>query len=252
MKKLLFFASLLALVLGACSEKKAPQPVVDTAQTDSLSKIIEQKDNELNDMMGTLNEIQEGFREINEAENRVTIAKDGERADKKQQIREDIQFISKQMARNRELIAKLREQLRAELDAKDIHISALDETINNLNSDVSNLKTESAQKSQTISTQDHLLNTAWYVFGTKRELRNQHILEGSKVMNGNFNKNYFTKIDIRDTREIKLYSKSAQIRTVHPSGSYTLERDANKQYVLRITNPQNFWSTSKYLVIVVK
>ena len=161
MKKLLFFASLLALVLGACSEKKAPQPVVDTAQTDSLSKIIEQKDNELNDMMGTLNEIQEGFREINEAENRVTIAKDGERADKKQQIREDIQFISKQMARNRELIAKLREQLRqstikgdqfketidnltkqlqekdqqlqqlrAELDAKDIHISALDETIN--------------------------------------------------------------------------------------------------------------------------
>ena len=111
---------------------------------------------------------------------------------------------------------------------------------------------KSAQKSQTISTQDHLLNTAWYVFGTKRELRNQHILEGSKVMNGNFNKNYFTKIDIRDTREIKLYSKSAQIRTVHPSGSYTLERDANKQYVLRITNPQNFWSTSKYLVIVVK
>ena len=137
--------------------------------------------------MGTLNEIQEGFREINEAENRVTIAKDGERADKKQQIREDIQFISKQMARNRELIAKLREQLRqstikgdqfketidnltkqlqekdqqlqqlrAELDAKDIHISALDETINNLNSDVSNLKTESAQKSQTISTQDQL------------------------------------------------------------------------------------------------
>ena len=142
--------------------------------------------------------------------------------------------------------------MRAELDAKDIHISALDETINNLNSDVSNLKTESAQKSQTISTQDHLLNTAWYVFGTKRELRNQHILEGSKVMNGNFNKNYFTKIDIRDTREIKLYSKSVQIRTVHPSGSYTLERDANKQYVLRITNPQNFWSTSKYLVIVVK
>ena len=112
MKKLIFFACLLALILGSCSEKKAPQPVVDTAQTDSLSKIIEQKDNELNDMMGTLNEIQEGFREINEAENRVTIAKDGERADKRQQIREDIQFISKQMARNRELISKLREQLR--------------------------------------------------------------------------------------------------------------------------------------------
>ena len=187
------------------------------------------------------------------------------------------------MARNRELIKKLQEQLRtssikgdqfkttidnltkqlqekdqqlqqlrAELDAKDIHISELDETINNLNTDVSNLKTESEDKSKTISSQDRQLNTAWYVFGTKKELREQRILDGSKVMRGNFNKNYFTKIDIRDTREIKLYSKSAEIKTAHPSGSYTLERDANKQYVLRITNPQNFWSTSKYLVIVVK
>ena len=40
--------------------------------------------------------------------------------------------------------------------------------------------------------------------------------------------------------------------TPHPSSSYTLDRDANKQYVLRITNPELFWSTSKYLVVVVK
>jgi hypothetical protein len=39
--------------------------------------------------------------------------------------------------------------------------------------------------------------------------------------------------------------------TNHPASSYVLERDANKQYVLRITNPQLFWSTSKYLVIQV-
>jgi hypothetical protein len=31
-----------------------------------------------------------------------------------------------------------------------------------------------------------------------------------------------------------------------------LQRDANKQYVLRITNPEAFWATSKYLVILVK
>lgn len=53
-------------------------------------------------------------------------------------------------------------------------------------------------------------------------------------------------------KEIKLYSKSAKILTMHPSSSYTLQRDANKQYVLRISNPQIFWSTSKYLVIQVK
>ena len=61
-----------------------------------------------------------------------------------------------------------------------------------------------------------------------------------------------TKIDIRVEKEIKFYSKSAKILTMHPSGSYTLQRNAQKQYVLRITNPQIFWSTSKYLVVVVK
>ena len=67
-----------------------------------------------------------------------------------------------------------------------------------------------------------------------------------------FNKEYFTKIDIRIDKEIKFYSKSAEMLTAHPSSSYTLQRDANKQYVLRITDPQLFWSTSKYLVILVK
>ena len=47
-------------------------------------------------------------------------------------------------------------------------------------------------------------------------------------------------------------SKSAKLLTTHPSSSYALVRDANKQYTLRITNPQIFWSTSKYLVVLVK
>ena len=75
---------------------------------------------------------------------------------------------------------------------------------------------------------------------------------GDKVLQQNFNKNYFTKIDIRVTREIKLYSKSARLLTSHPMGSYELTRDNNKMYTLVITNPQLFWSTSKYLVAVVK
>ena len=73
-----------------------------------------------------------------------------------------------------------------------------------------------------------------------------------KVLQSNFNKEYFTKIDIRVDKEVKLYSRSAKILTAHPASSYTLQRDINKQYVLRITNPQAFWSTSKYLVVLVK
>ncbi len=272
------------LVVTGCQEKKnTPVDLAGIEQNDSLQKIIAQRDNEINDMMATMNEIQEGFREISAAENRVSIAKDGEGANKAQQIRENIKFISGRMKENRALIQKLQKQLkesnfngdqlkktiegmlkqldekdqqlqelRAELDAKDIHITELDETINNLNTNISDLKTESAQKSQTISNQDMQLNTAWYVFGTKKELKEQRIMVDGKVLQSSFNKNYFTKIDIRVDKEIKLYSKSAKLLTPHPSSSYTLTPDANKQYVLRITNPQIFWSTSKYLVVLVK
>ena len=284
MKKIMLTALTLAMLLvTSCQEERKASVAVENSVADSLQKVIVQKDNEINDMMSTLSQIQEGFREIAEAENRVNIVKDGERTNKAQQIRENIAFISNTMKHNRELIEKLRQQvresslksdqlkttienmvkqleekdqqlilLRNELEAKNIHITELDQTITNLNKDVSNLTTESEKKSQTISNQDMQLNTSWFVFGTKKELKEQHIIEDGKVLRANFNKSYFTKIDIRVDKEIKLYSKSANVMTPHPSSSYTLDRDANKQYVLRITNPELFWSTSKYLVVVVK
>lgn len=274
----------LALLLYGCKEYKAPvanRPTV--AKDDSLQQIISQRDTQINNMMATMNEIQEGFNEISEAENRVNLIQDDERADKASQIKEDIKFIADRMQQNRELIKKLQgqlrdsdfksqelkkvianmlrqldekdqqlQQLRAELDAKNIHIAELDETISNLNNNVTELKSESDVKSQIINNQETQLNTAWYVFGTRPELKDQRILMGDKVLQQNFNKNYFTKIDIRVTREIKLYSKSARLLTSHPAGSYELTRDNNKMYTLAITNPQLFWSTSKYLVVVVK
>ena len=284
MKKLLFVtAGVVLLALTSCNQDKAKNHLASVEQSDSLKQILAQKDTEINDMVGLMNEVQEGFRQINEAENRVTIAKDGEGNNSKQVLRENIKFITERMKKNRELITKLRQQLstsslkgtqlkstidnlvkqldekdqqmqqlRAELDAKDIHIGELDETINNLNSNVSHLTTESAQKTATINAQDKQLNTAWYVFGTKAELKEQRIIADGKVLQGNFNKNYFTKIDIRVDKTVKLYSKSVKILTLHPSSSYTLTRDVNKQYTLNIINPQLFWSTSKFLVIQVR
>lgn len=283
MKKLFFMVCCAALLMTGCKDGKNAPGLASVQQTDSLNDVIAQKDSEINEMMGTLNDIEEGFRLINEAENRVTLLKNGEGTSKKQNLKENIQFIAERMKQNRELIAKLQKQLesstlkggqlkktidnltaqleakdkqllalREELDKKDIHISELDETIGNLNTNVSNLSADNQQKAETINAQDKQLNTAWYVFGTKKELKGQHILEGGKVMNGNFNKNYFTKVDIRNTTEIKLYSKSAKLLTAHPASSYSLTHDASKQYVLRITNPQIFWSTSKYLVVLVK
>ena len=260
MKKILFIVFCLATIV-ACKNEKATGDLSNIVQNDSLQKIIAQRDQEINDMVGMLNDVEEGFRAINKAEERVTIAKEGEGQNKQEQIKENIQFIQQRMQQNRtvdNLIMQMEEkdeqlkQLRAELAAKDIHIAELDQTISDLNTNMSDLKTESEQKTQTINSQDKQLNTAWFAFGTKKELKAQNILVKGKVLQGNFNKSYFTKIDIRVEKEIKLYSKSAKILTMHPSSSYSLTTDAKDQYVLRITNPDIFWSTSKYLVIQVK
>lgn len=282
MKKLLFFALALMAMTGCKQNNKAAEEAM-AQQRDSLNQIIAQKDNEINDMVGTLVDIEEGFREITEAQGRVAVAQRGEGASSAARIKENMQFIQSTMQQNRELINKLRKQLResslngeqlkrtiesltaqlqekdeqlralrTELEAKEIHIAELDETIAGLNEDVNALKEENTSKAETISTQDKQLHTAWYVFGTKKELKEQNILKDGKVLQQNFNKNYFTKIDIRVDNEIKLYSRDAEMLTSHPAGTYTLQRDANKQYVLRITNAEQFWSTSKYLVVLVK
>ena len=284
MKKLFVFV-LCMTALTACNQKgqQSNADLLVTQERDSLNRIIAQKDNEINDMMGTLNDIEEGFRAINAAEDRVSVARQGEGASMKERITENIQFIQQTMQQNRELINKLRNQLRqssvkgdelrrtldnltkeleekdtqikalmAELEAKNIQITELSKQVTTLETNVANLSEESTQKSKTISAQDKQLNTAWFVFGTKKELKEQRIIEDGEVLRSNFNQDYFTKIDIRVDKEIKLYSRSAKLLTSHPASSYRLEQDANKQYVLRIENPSQFWSTSKYLVIQVK
>lgn len=283
MKKILLFA-VAAMLAVACTDSKKQNEVSETdVRMDSLQRIIDQKDNELNDIMSTFNEIQEGFRIIDAAEQKVSVIKDGEGTNKAEQIRQSMKSIQERMQHNRELIARLQQQvregsnrsselkrtieeftkqleeknnelqqLRAELEQKDIHIAELDQTVNTLNASVNELKEDQAKKAETISAQDKELHTAWYVFGTKKELKNNKIYEGGKVLQSGFNKNYFTKVDIRVDKEIKLYSKSAKILTNHPASSYTLQPDAQKQYVLRITNPEQFWGGSKYLVVLIK
>ena len=272
------------LTLMACGNKAEKKDSQLDALRDSLSQIISQKDAEINDMMSTFNDIQEGFREINEAEGRVNLERTNPEKMSKSDITETMSFIRRTLQLNRERIARLQQQMKSstfnisklketveqlnqqledktqqiaqleqDLKAKDLKIAEQGQQISTLNEHVSDLKTENDQKNKIVANQDKELNTAWYVFGTKRELKDQRIIQDGEVLkNNSFNKDYFTKIDIRVVKSIKLYSGSSKLLTSHPEGSYTLEKDAQKQYTLRITDPQLFWSVSKYLVILVK
>ena len=254
-------------------------------ERDSLQRIINEKDMELDDILGTFNEVQEGIRKINEAEGRVTIAEGSpESASTKEIIRENLEFIQNAMQHNRELIAQLQEKLKnssikatkmqktieslqaqietqaariqeleASLAEKDALIEVQGNAIAGLSNDVASLTEENRSKTEKVQQQDKELNTAWFVFGTKDELKEQKILtKGDVLKSGDFNKDYFTKIDIRYDKDLKFYSKSAQLLSTHPVGSYQLTKDKEGQYELHITDPQKFWSVSKYLVVQVK
>ncbi len=283
--KQLVWLSVLAIALTTSCDQIGDGKAL-RAENDSLRVALSEREGELDQIMGTFNDIQEGFRLINEAEGRVDLQKtqNGEKFSATQKVKDDLKLITETMAQNREKLAQLQEQLKnsryqsselkkaiaaleqelsekseqiknlqAELAAKDIRITELDNAVSGLTADVENLSAENELKTKTVAAQEKAMNTAWLVFGTKSELKEQKILKNGDVLqSGDFNKDYFTQIDIRTDKEIKLYSKSAKLLTTHPEGSYSLVKDTKGQYVLKISDPNKFWSVSRYLVIQVR
>ena len=254
-------------------------------QVDSLQTIVDDKDAELNDIIETMTEVQTGIRRIAEAEGRVTVA-DGsqESASSRAIIRDNMDYICEAMQQNRDLVAQLREKLNAsrfkadklkrlvdglqaqvetqnqriqELQAslveKDSTILSQGAHIDSLSQSVFDLQELAQEQAGTMARQEKEINSAWFVYGTKAELKEQGILKDGEVLRDNdFNKDYFTEIDVRHVKDIKTYSKSARLLTTHPEGSYMLTKDGNGYYELHISNPSRFWSVSKYLVMQVK
>lgn len=264
---------------------KGTQRTDEDNQRDSLQSLLDQKDDELNEMMEVFNEIQSGFDEINEAEGRVNLLNESaEGNDIATNIQENMEFIENTMAENKrkieELQSKLKsstlntsklqetlnklnnqlqektkeiDELKQQISERDNKIQELGESVEQLTNENKQVRAEKEATSQIAQNQDTQLNTAWYVFGTNKELKfHKIIVDGDVLKNQNFDADYFTKIDIRKTTVISLNSKSAKLLTTHPQGSYSLLKDSKGEYTLRITNVSDFWSISKYLVIKVK
>ena len=70
-----------------------------------------------------------------------------------------------------------------------------------------------------------------------------------RTLQGVVNDADFTKADLRNVSSIPLNVKKATLMTSHPEGSYTFVKEGKVITELSITNPEEFWSVSKYLVI---
>lgn len=285
MKAISILALCAAVVFASCDDLTGGKLKKENA---SLTAELEQRNAELQEMMDLFVDINAGFQEINRIENRVDLQRgaiaEGSRT-AKEQVASDMAFIQKRMQENKEEIERLQEllrksgnksaklqqaidnltaelaekdaqltALREELAAKDVRISELDATVATLESDKAELTARSEEQAATVASQDKALHTAWYAVGTKKELREQRILDGSDVLTqADMNKAYFTEVDIRELQLIPLYSKKVDVLTSHPSDAYRLEMDpSTKQYSLYIIDADSFWSASRYLVVRVR
>ena len=260
-------------------------------ENDSLIQVNVQTKADFEEMLQLMNEVEDGFRQIKEGENYLIVQQNATGdVDKttREKLKSDMQLVAQTLKENKEKLARLQSQLKnskyqssqlkqtvdrlsAEIESKtamitslqedlakrDIRIKELDDAVSDLSGKVTDLSQETEEQKNTISTQDKELNTVFYVFGTTKELKEQKILSGGglfkakEVMKGDFNKDYFTKADLRTLKEIPLEMKKAKILTNHPEGSYSLVKNDKGLLTLVISDPQNFWSLSKYLVVNV-
>ncbi len=284
MKKLILIALLIPVLFGCNNRKKEYDAL--RVRYDSLLSIGFTKDTAILGYLESFNAIQANLDSIKMAEMIITqtATAGGEiQPDAKEQINRDINMIYEMLQQNKKTIADLRSKLRKsnaqvssleeminrmtrQMEEKDVEIGQLRDKLEQMNiqieilsSNVESLTAEGQAKAQVISEQTEELNTAYYVIGTKKELRDQNIitLEGgfagigrNKKMKEDFNQDYFTRVDITQLKSIPVLRKKADIITTHPAQSYKIYGEKTVDSIV-ITNPKAFWSASKYLVIII-
>lgn len=141
--------------------------------------------------------------------------------------------------------------LTEELKRKNYAIGVLDSMVTGLSNNVEDLSKTSAAQQAELERQDAALNTVRYCIGTSRDLKDMNILRNGEVVTEGYQSDYFTQIDLRRVTSIPVYAKKAELKTKHPKSSYRLVKGEDKMLTLEITNPQEFWSLSKILVVQI-
>lgn len=275
-----FVSALFMLNTSCSSSEKEANPLADSLQevNSGLSGKLNEKELALQEFISAFNEIQDNLNTIKEKEKIVVkSSSEGDVKNKEEQIKEDIQAIYDLMAKNKSRInvlsKKLKdsnlklegmqlmiENLQNSLNMKDEEIAELKNKIESLHIELSSLKTNYEDLKGENEVKTTTLKTAYYAFGTSKELKEKNIItrEGgfigigkSTKVKDDLNKEYFTKIDIEQTTSINIGAKKAKIITTHPSGSYKLIGEKTVERI-EITNNEEFWSVSKYLVIIIE
>lgn len=279
------------MVLGftACDGKGSSYSKLQ-ASYDSLLVQNTRSQQELEGVLGLIMDVETEINKVNAAENKLRMGQvRGEFSENdRQQLLDDIRSMTSSLEESKSELAKKLDELKkkdinisslnkkisqlqqqivqkentiaqmtAALASRDSLINVQGAQISDLNETKGMQETTIALQDRTIASQDKRLHTAYYCFGTNAELKEQGIIKGgglfsrTEVLPEGYNKDYMMRIDIREVDEIPLFAPKAKLLTDHPSSSYELIKDGNKNLILKIKNTESFWSRGKNLVVEV-
>ena len=285
MKKLIPVCALGALMLASCSGNKG-EGAVDSLQIISVQ--YEQASTMNDSLLLLMGDIYNGLDSINMQEGLLfSMEKGGEKFDRREEVRQNLESIKDRLQKNRELLAQMQAKLdksssentvlkktiadlQARIEKQEQKIADLNTQLENANAEIADLnnqvakgqedlqaETEAREKAQAeAAAAENLANRVYYAIGTNKELKqngliDKKFLSATKVLQGDFNENYFTAGDKRTLSVINTGGKKVKIWGNVPASSYEILDNANGTQSIKITNPKSFWERSPYLIIQI-
>ncbi|MDE6562411.1 MAG: hypothetical protein K2K75_13600 [Muribaculaceae bacterium] len=285
MKKLIPLCAIGAVLLSACSGEKGK------SASDSLEIVTVQYDqaSSLNDsLLLLMGDIYDGLDSINMQEGLLySMDKGGEKFDRRAEVRQNLESIKERLQKNRDLLTQMQARLdkssgensvlkktiadlQARIDKQEEKIADLNIRLEAANAEILQLneqvikgnadlqaETEAREKAQAEATAaENLANRVYYAIGTNKELKQNGLLEkkflgATKVLQGDFNENYFTAGDKRTLSVINTGGKKVKIWGNVPKDSYEILDNANGTQSVKILNSKAFWERSPYLIIQI-
>lgn len=140
--------------------------------------------------------------------------------------------------------------LKQNLGDADVAYNTFDFTLEQLSNVNVAMDKKSKEQQALIEKLQQQANTVYYIIGSYKELKDAGVVAKTglaRVENTlkSFSTAKFLKADLRETKSIDVWSSNFRVISNHPVESHKADR--NK---LLISNPDEFWKLTKYLVIL--
>jgi hypothetical protein len=277
--------SILLITVSALTGCYNPKPDKISVNNDSLSGIIENNRQVMDGYREYLNEVSDILDSINRKQKNIVLkTRSGDKnVSVEEEINAEIEGINLLLEGNKNKIKSLNAKLKTLKTRNDTlseviirlnrllgekegdllvlrsELKGYRPTIRNLQTNLAYLIVKNYVQGETINEETEMLHTAYYATGTENELKENNVIDKKGGFLGinpvtqlktDFNANRFNKIDYYEFYNIPLNSKKAKMITNHPTNSYKWRKKGDTIVCLTITDPEEFWKASKYLVII--